>query len=66
MEYLIATLIQCSEPRLSFRSFLDKMSYGPYPGRTGEQIGAVHERAAEAAGLYGVYSVRYTVKCEAK
>lgn len=65
MEYLIAALLVCSEPRLSFHDFYEKVYFGRFPGVAGEQMHIVNERAAEAVGLYGVYSVRYTTQCEA-
>lgn len=64
MYWAVVISIVCTEPRMDFQHFMEKL-YGVYPGYRGEAISSVNQRMAEGFGQFADYTVTRWERCEA-
>lgn len=66
MEWILAVAINCSEPRLPFRTFFEQIYVSPYPGHRMEDMTVVNRRMVEGVASYVDYAEAYRDKCGAR
>lgn len=62
-EWATAVAIVCSEPRVPFFEFFEKVTLMKYPGERGEQMDTVNSRALRMVGFYADYAEVYRDQC---
>lgn len=65
MEWALAIAINCTQPRLPFKAFYERVYHVTYPGHFGEDMGSVNRRMAEAMGSYIDYAEAHRDQCRA-